>query len=99
MRISPLERCGSFFLPYDVPRTEQKGTQTVTLEEIKSMEKLTLTPAQVGKLLGIDPHLIRWQAHNEPEALGFPVITIKNETRIPRLPFLRFITGQSAEKL
>lgn len=65
----------------------------LTLADVEAMDALTLTPAQVGSVLGMHPNTIRWQARENPTALGFPVIVIKSRVRIPRIPFLRFMSG------
>lgn len=64
----------------------------MTLADIRALDCLTLTPAQVGAVLGINPNNIRWQARDNPEALGFPVIVARSRTYIPRIPFLQFMT-------
>jgi hypothetical protein len=63
----------------------------MTIPEIKSLNREMLTAVEVASIVGADPHLIRHQAHENPEALGFPVIVMKSRVKIPRIPFLRFI--------
>jgi hypothetical protein len=70
-----------------------EGQPRLTLDDIRAMDCPTLTPNQAGGVLGIDPNNIRWQAHENPEALGFPVIVCKRRTHIPRIPFIEFLTG------
>lgn len=65
----------------------------MTLDEIKKSDKLFLLPTDVAQVLGCNPHQIRMAARDDPEALGFPVTVIGSRTRIPRLPFIRFIEG------
>ena len=66
----------------------------MTLDEIRNSTKEVLTPADIADVLNADPQDIRVQARTAPEKLGFPVIIIKSRTKIPRLPFLRYISGQ-----
>ena len=66
----------------------------MTLEEIRVSDKTMLTPADIAEVLGADPQDIRVQARTAPEKLGFPVIIIKSRTKIPRLPFLRYMGEQ-----
>lgn len=66
----------------------------MTLDEIRNSTKEVLTPAEVAPVLGCDPQDIRVQARTAPEKLGFPVIIIKSRTKIPRIPFLRFMGEQ-----
>ena len=63
----------------------------MTLQEIKDSDALFLTPTQVAKIIGTDPQLIRLQARSYPERLGFPVTVVGTRTKIPRIPFLRWI--------
>ena len=66
----------------------------MTLDEIRNSTKNVLTPAEVAEVLGCDAQDVRIQARLSPEKLGFPVIIIKNRTKIPRVPFLRFMGEQ-----
>ena len=63
----------------------------MTLYEIKASDALFLTPAQVAPIIGCDPHLIRLQARDRPERLGFPVTVTGSRTKIPRKPFLKWL--------
>lgn len=70
---------------------------TMTLEEIRSSDKVLLTPKDVATALGIDEQGLRVQAHDCPERLGFPVTICGRKgrsVRIPRVPFLRYIGEQ-----
>ena len=66
----------------------------MTLDEIKASDKSVLTPAEVAEVLGCDAQDVRIQARLAPEKLGFPVIIIKSRTKIPRVPFLRYMGEQ-----
>ena len=66
----------------------------MTLDEIKASDKSVLTPAEVAEVLGCDAQDVRIQARLAPEKLGFPVIVVKTRTKIPRVPFLRFMGEQ-----
>lgn len=69
----------------------------MTIEDIEKISTITLTPAQVGAVLGVDPNTIRYQARDDPSLLGFPVIVVKSRTYIPRIPFIRYLTGAIPE--
>lgn len=69
----------------------------MTLDDLRRLPMNTLTPAQVAPLLGVKEHAIRIQARSDASKLGFPVIVIGNRTKIPRLPFIRFMTGEEAK--
>lgn len=67
--------------------------QAYTLSDIAQMDREVLTPEIAGKAIGISPYAISLMART-PEgckSLGFPVIRIGSRTKIPRVPFLRFM--------
>ena len=64
----------------------------MTLNDIAKMDKAYLTSAEVAEILECDPHAIRIAAKKAPEQLRFPTILIGNRVKIPRLPFLEFMT-------
>lgn len=61
-----------------------------TLEEIEACGKNMLDAADIAPYLGTDQHTIRWQAHNDPEKLGFPVIVLNKRVKIPKAGFVSF---------
>lgn len=63
----------------------------MTANDLKFLPGDTLTPVQVGEVLGVSPALIRAQARAYPESLGYPVTCVGNRVIIPKLPFLRFM--------
>lgn len=63
------------------------------LEEIMQCERVLLTPAQVAPVLGCDPYSINVQAQKDATKLGFPVVVIGSRVKIPRLPFLQYLSG------
>lgn len=66
----------------------------MTLQELKSIDKDIITPAEAASVIGCDPHYIRVQARTRPELLGFPVMVLGSRTKIPRLPFIQFLEGK-----
>jgi len=66
----------------------------MTLDEIRASDKPMLTPAEVAEVLKADPQDVRLTARLHPERLGFPVCVIGTRTKIPRVPFLRFMGEQ-----
>lgn len=63
----------------------------MTIAEIQAADVPFLTPAEIAEVLGCDPHAIRLAARDNPEQLGFPVTRVGKRTKIPRIPFLRFM--------
>lgn len=64
------------------------------LEELKTMDAVTITPAQAAPVLSCDPHFIRIKARTDPESLGFPVTVLGKRTKIPRIPFINYVEGR-----
>lgn len=62
-----------------------------TLQDLIGSEKEFFTPADVEGVLGCDQQTIRLQARQRRDLLGFPVIVMGNRTKIPKIPFLRFM--------
>lgn len=65
----------------------------MTLAEIAQMDKAYITPTQAAPVLGCDQYWISLMAQTEEgrQQLGFRVIRLKSRTKIPRIPFLRFM--------
>lgn len=63
----------------------------MTLDDIKKMECNFITPDTASKILGCNPQGIRLAARQCPNELHFPTIVIGNRTKIPRLPFIKFM--------
>lgn len=63
----------------------------MTLKDIINMDKDFLTPAEVASVLNCAPQLIRYQAANHPEQLGFHFCRIGNRVKIPRESFISWM--------
>lgn len=61
------------------------------IQAIIDSNKEILTPAEIAPILGVDPHYIRIAARQRPELLKFEFFISGNRTKIPRIPFLRYI--------
>jgi len=66
-------------------------TKQEAIQAIVDSDKVFLTPADAAPILGMDPHSIRLTARQRPELLKFEFILSGNRTKIPRIPFLRYI--------
>lgn len=64
------------------------------VEKIRSMTDTVITPAVAAEALGCKPDSIRAQAEEDPSMLGFPVCRMGRTTMIPRVPFLKWLTGE-----
>ena len=63
-----------------------------TLHDIESIQREFLLIREVAPVLGADPQSIRCQAQSDPTKLGFPVVVIKSRVKIPKRPFIQFMT-------
>lgn len=61
-----------------------------TLDEVRRSNKPFLIPDDIAPILGCHPQAIREEARDR--GLPFPFILIGNRTKIPRLPFIEFMT-------
>lgn len=67
-------------------------SERMTLDEIiAAKNKDVLTAIEVSGALGCRAESIRLQAQADAKKLGFPVIVMNSEVRIPRKAFLRFM--------
>lgn len=62
----------------------------MTLEEIKKSDKDILYAGDIYEILHSDPNVIRFQAHEDPSKLLFPVIVLGRTVKIPKKPFIEF---------
>ena len=69
------------------------GLLKMTLQEIRTSDKIMLVPADVSDVLGCAPYSINVQAKEDPRKLGFPVSIIGTRVRIPRAAFLKWLDG------
>lgn len=69
----------------------------MTLNEIKSIDREYLLPREVAAVLGCNPYTINVWAKQDPAGLGFPTIVMGTRVRIPKQPFIAYMTGRMAE--
>lgn len=67
----------------------------MTIQDIMASDKTILTPADVAEVLECSPQLIRNQASQAPELLGFHVCKVGNRVKIPRESFLKWMQENS----
>jgi hypothetical protein len=63
----------------------------LTIEQMLTTTQNIFVPTEVASVLNMNPHTIRVFARKAPHLLGFPVIVIGSRTRIPRVPFLKYL--------
>lgn len=69
----------------------------MTLEDMIRSEKPFVTPQDVADVLKCSAQIIRIQARDNPEALGFPVIRVGSRTKIPRKAFIQFMGERNVD--
>lgn len=67
----------------------------MTLKDLEKTEGEILLPADVAKVLRVNPESIRLQARECPERLGFPVVIVGNKVIIPKAGFLAHMRGRT----
>jgi len=72
----------------------------LTLAAIAEMDCTMLTPAQAAEVTGSSPYYISVMAQTTEgrAGLGFPVMRVGRYTKIPRIPFLRFMGWEGTIK-
>ena len=63
----------------------------MTIEEIRTSDKLFLRPLDIKDILKCDPQTMRVTARRNVQQLGFPASYIGDELKIPRIPFLHWL--------
>lgn len=67
---------------------------SMTIEELKKTSKEILTPTDIAPILKCDPNVIRFQAKQDIQSLGFPCSKIGSRIKIPRRAFIAwFLKG------
>ena len=68
----------------------------MTLEELKTLDKDCLVPADIAEILGVDKYNINVQVKHDKQnginSFPFPTILIGTRVKIPRIPFVKAMT-------
>lgn len=67
-------------------------TAPKTLQDLAAIPGEVLTCQQIAPILGVRYHTLHQQAVERPERLGFPVIVIKSRVKVPKRPFIKYMT-------
>ena len=70
----------------------------MTLEEIEALDKDILVPTDNAGYLGCSSYSINVATRDGKNPFPFPVIRMGTRVRIPKLPFLKAMRGEAAEK-
>lgn len=67
----------------------------MTLDDVKSMEKETLSLDETAAVIGCNAQSLRLQIKKDRAQLGFPVIVHGSRMVVPRRAFVRFMEGSA----
>lgn len=73
--------------------TTKTATCQPTLAHLAKMDNVSMTPDEAAKYIGCSPNLIRVMAATPEgrQGLGFPVIRVGSDTKVLRIPLLRYL--------
>lgn len=66
----------------------------LTLDDLRKMDRATITPAIAGQVLGCDPYNINVAIRDDPEHVKFPWFKSGTRIKIPREGFIRWMEGR-----
>ena len=66
------------------------------LDRIEALPKDMLVPTDIAKFLGCTPYAINVCTENGKNPFPFPVIRMGRRVRIPKIPFIKAMKGESA---
>ena len=66
----------------------------MSIAELETMTKETISCSTAAEVIGCNPQLLRIQARECPQALGFPVVVVRKRVKIPRLAFIAYMRGK-----
>lgn len=69
-----------------------------TLDEIEALPKEILVPTDIAPILGCTPYTINVCTRDGENPFPFPIIRIGTRVRIPKIPFVKAMRGESVEK-
>lgn len=68
------------------------------LERIEALPKDMLVPTDVAKYLGCAPYSINVATRGGRNPFPFPVIRIGSRVRIPKMPFIKAMRGETVKE-
>ncbi len=66
------------------------------LDRIAALPKDMLVPTDIAKYLGCSAYTINVSTENGQNPFPFPVIRMGRRVRIPKIPFIKAMRGESA---
>lgn len=70
----------------------------MTLSELEKLDKEVLVPKDIAPILGCTPYSINVATQNGNNPFPFPIIRMGTRVRIPKMPFIKAMRGETIEK-
>ena len=70
----------------------------MTLSELEKLDKEVLVPTDIAPILGCTPYSINVATRNGENPFPFPIIRMGTRVRIPKMPFIKAMRGETIEK-
>ena len=70
----------------------------ITLEQIEALPKDMLIPTDIAGYLGCSPYTINVVTRDGKNPFPFPVIRLGTRVKIPKIPFIRAMRGETIKR-
>ena len=69
----------------------------MTLNELEKLDKEVLVPKDIAPILGCTPYSINVATKDGHNPFPFPIIRMGTRVRIPKMPFIKAMRGETNE--
>ena len=69
----------------------------MTLSELEKLDKEVLVPTDIAPILGCTPYSINVATKDGKNPFPFPIIRMGTRVRIPKMPFIKAMRGETFE--
>ena len=69
----------------------------MTLSELEKLDKEVLVPTDIAPILGCTPYSINVATKDGKNPFPFPIIRMGTRVRIPKMPFIKAMRGETNE--
>ena len=69
----------------------------MTLNDLEKLDKEVLVPKDIAPILGCTPYSINVATKDGKNPFPFPVIRMGTRVRIPKMPFIKAMRGETNE--
>ena len=67
----------------------------MTLDELEKLPKEMLVPSDIAPILGCTPYTINVVTKDGSNPFPFPIIRMGTRVRIPKMPFIKAMRGET----